>query len=229
LVFILVDNQTFLINTYSGGMTAHSRFNKEKENMATLSQMGIPGAGFGILHPKQKYRWRVTFVGFARLVSGASSRELTRQATTVTRPNLSFEEIQMHRYNSIAYAAGKHTWDPISLTIEDDITGLASYAVQGQLETQQRLIGADLPGQWLNAAATGSDYKFGTILEMLDGNEGVVESWKVEGCWLQSVDYGDLDYSASDANTITMQIRYDHARQDLTGQGYGTALAGNLN
>ena len=196
--------------------------------MATLSQMGIPGAGFGILHPKQKHRWQVTFVGLARLVPGATSREITRQATSITRPNLSFEEVPIHRYNSVAYVAGKHTWEPISLTLEDDITGLASFAIQGQLETQQRLIGADLPGEWLNAAATGSDYKFGTILEALDGNEGIVERWKIEGCFIQSADYGDLDYSASDAATITLQIRYDHARQELTGQGYGTALNGNL-
>ena len=196
--------------------------------MATLSQMGIPGAGFGILHPKQKHRWQVTFVGLARLVPGASSREITRQATTITRPNLSFEEVPIHRYNSVAYIAGKHTWEPISLTVEDDITGLAAYAVQGQLETQQRLIGGDLPGEWLNAAATGSDYKFGTILEALDGNEGIVERWRIEGCFLMSADYGDLDYSSSEAATITMQIRYDHARQELTGSGYGTALNGNL-
>lgn len=196
--------------------------------MGTLSQMGIPGAGFGILHPKQKHRWQVTFVGLARLVPGVSSRELTRQATTITRPNLSFEEVPIHRYNSTAYVAGKHTWDPISLTLEDDITGLASAAVQGQLETQQRLIGGDLPGDWLNAGATGSDYKFGTILQQLDGNEGVVEEWRLEGCWIVSSDYGDLDYSASDAATITLSIRYDHARQELSGDGYGTALNGNL-
>lgn len=196
--------------------------------MATLSQVGIPGAGFGILHPKQKYRWQVTFSGLARLVAGASSREITRQATNVTRPTLTFEEVPIHRYNTVAYMAGKHSWSEVSLTLEDDITGLASYAVQGQLETQKRLIGADLPGQYLNSAATASDYKFGLLLEQLDGNEGVVESWKMEGCFILSADYGDLDYSSSDAATITLSIRYDHARQDLTGQGYGTLISGNL-
>ena len=195
--------------------------------MATLSQMGIPGAGAGVLHPKQKYRWRVTFVGLARLVPGADGKELTRQAITISRPNLTFEEITMHRDNSTAYVAGKHTWDPISLTIEDDITGLASYAVQGQLETQQRLIGADV-GTWLNSAATGKDYKFAMTISQLDGNEGVVETWKLEGCWIVSSNYGDLDYSSSDAATIELSIRYDHARQELSGQGYGTALEGFL-
>ena len=196
--------------------------------MATLSQMGIPGAGFGVLHPKQRHRWQVTFVGLARLVPGVSAREITRQAVTVSRPSVEFEEVPIHRYNSISYVAGKHSFQPLNLTIEDDITGLASAAVTGQLETQQRLIGADLPGQWLNAGATGSDYKFGTILQQLDGNDGVVETWKLEGCFIQSADFGDLDYSSSDASTIQMVIRFDIARHELTGQGYGTALNGNL-
>lgn len=196
--------------------------------MATLSDMGIPAAGFGILHPKLKHRWQVTFVGLARLVAGANSRDLTRQATNVQRPNISFEEVTMHRYNSTAYVAGKHRFEQISLTVEDDITGLAAGAIQGQLETQQRLIGGDLPGQYLNQAATGSDYKFGIILESLDGGEGVVERWKLEGCYIASADYGDFDYSDSTAATISLQIRFDHARQELTAQGYGTGLGGNL-
>lgn len=196
--------------------------------MATLSQMGIPGAGFGVLQPKQKFKWQVTFVGLAKLVAGANSRDLTRQATTIDRPNLSFDTIEIHRYNSRSYVAGRHEWQPINMTLEDDITGLASYAVQGQLETQQRLIGADLNGNWLNSAATGSDYKFGTIIQQLDGNEAVVETWKLEGCFFVSANYGNLAYDTSDAATIEISMRFDHAQQFLTGQGYGTALAGNL-
>jgi hypothetical protein len=65
-------------------------------------------------------------------------------------------------------------------------------------------------------------------IEQLDGNEGVVETWKLEGCWIVSSNYGDLDYSSSEAATIELSIRYDHARQELSGQGYGTALEGFL-
>jgi hypothetical protein len=198
--------------------------------MATLSQMGIPGAGFGILHPKQRNKWQVSFVGLGRLVGGAENlaRDITRQAINFTRPTVTFEEVTIHRYNTVAYVAGKHSWNTVTLTLEDDISGLASTAVQAQLETQQRLIGNDLPGQWLNTAATGSDYKFGTILQMLDGNEGVTETWKLEGCFIMSANYGELDYSDSTAIQISLELRYDHARHELTGQGYGTALNGNL-
>jgi hypothetical protein len=172
-------------------------------------------------------RWTVTFSGLAALVPSASGRDLTRQATVIQRPNLAFVEVPIHRYNSTAYIAGKYEWQPIDFTVEDDITGLASAAVQGQLETQQQLIGADV-GAYLPTAATGSDYKFGTILQQLDGNEGIVETWLLEGCWIKSANYGDMDYNSSDAMTIQLNIRFDHASQQLTGQGYGSAIGGVL-
>lgn len=190
--------------------------------------MGIPGAGSGILHPRLKNKWRITFQDIGRAVSGINSRNLTMQATTVTRPQLEFQEVELHRYNSVAYIAGKHTWSAMNLTVEDDITGLASKVVKGQLETQQRLVGIDLDGRWLNTAATGSDYKFGVKLEMLDGDEGVVETWILEGVFIQAADFSDLDYSASEAVTIQLTLRYDHARSIESGDGYGTALGGNV-
>jgi hypothetical protein len=196
--------------------------------MATLSNFGIPGAGSGILHPRLKNKFRITFLNMGQLVPGTNSRNLTMQVTNITLPNLTFEEVVLHRYNSTAYIAGKHSWEPITVTVEDDITGLAATVVKAQLETQQRIIGVDLDGRWLNTAATGSDYKFGAKIEQLDGDEGVVQTWILEGAMLAGADFGDRDYSASEAATITMQVRFDHARHIESGSGYGTALGGNV-
>lgn len=191
--------------------------------MATINDYGIPGVGSGILHPKHKNRWRVTF---ANMGGGADSQPVSMQAVTITRPKITFDEIELHRYNSRAWVAGKHNWDPMTLTIEDDVTGTASSVVQAQLQKQQWLIGAE--GQWLAAAGEGSLYKFVTYLDQLDGNDQVIEKWTVEGCFIQNADYGDLDYSANDKVTITLQIRFDHARQSLGGytQGEGVATGG---
>jgi 5-enolpyruvylshikimate-3-phosphate synthase len=196
--------------------------------MATLSNFGIPGAGSGILHPRLKNKFRISFLNMGQLVPGTNTRNLTMQVTNITLPNLTFEEVILHRYNSTAYIAGKHSWEPITVTVEDDITGLAATVVKAQLETQQRIIGVDLDGRWLNTAATGSDYKFGAKIEQLDGNEGVVQTWILEGAMITGSDFGDRDYSASEAATITMQIRFDHARHIESGAGYGTALGGNV-
>lgn len=191
--------------------------------MATINDFGIPGVGTGILHPKHKDRWRVTF---ANLGGGVDSQPVSMQAKSVVRPNLSFEEIELHRYNSRAWVAGKHTWTEMEIVLEDDVTSTASTVIQAQLQRQKWLIGAE--GQWLAAAGEGSLYKFVTYLDMLDGNDQVVEKWTVEGCWIKTADYGNVDYTANEAVTITMSVRYDHARQILGGyqQGPGVATGG---
>jgi hypothetical protein len=197
--------------------------------MATLAQVGIAGVGNGVLQPKAKNRWRVLFTGLGG-ISGSTSgvpNDLSLQVITHTRPSLSFEEVQLDRYNSRVYVAGKHTFDPATLTIEDDITNRATHAIQSQLEMQQRLIG--VTGPWLNTAPTAFSYKFGMQLEMLDGNEAVTESWKYEGCFLQAVNWGDLDYSTGEKVTIDLTVRFDHARQILNSVVTGSAIGGLIN
>lgn len=191
--------------------------------MSTISDMGIPGVGSGILHPKHKNRWRVTF---ANMGGGTDSQPVSMQAVTVSRPKLTFEKVPLHRYNSVAYVAGKHSWDPMSLTLQDDVTGTAGSVIQAQLQKQQWLIGAE--GQWLAAAGEGSLYKFVTYLDMLDGNDQVIEKWTIEGCWIENADWTDLDYSSSDPVTISLSLSYDHARQNIGGynQGQGIATGG---
>ena len=191
--------------------------------MATINDIGIPGVGSGILQPKLSNRWRVTF---SNMGGGVDSQPLSMQAITATRPVINFEEVELHRYNSKAWVAGKHSFEPMTLTVEDDVTGTAGRVIQDQLQGQQWLIGAQ--GQWLAARGEGSLYKFVTTLDMLDGNEQVIEQWFIEGCWFQNVDWSEVDYSASEAVKITMMIRYDHARQLIGGydQGQGVATGG---
>jgi hypothetical protein len=191
--------------------------------VSTINDIGIPGVGTGILHPKQKNRWRVTF---ANMGGGADSQPVSMQAVTVSRPTLNFEEVPLHRYNSVAYVAAKHSWDEMKLTLQDDVTGTASSVVQAQLQKQQWLIGAE--GQWLAAAGEGSLYKFVCYLDMLDGNDQVIEKWTVEGCWIKNTNYGELDYTTGDPVQIDLSIRFDHARQSLGGynQGQGIATGG---
>lgn len=198
--------------------------------MATINDIGIPGVGSGILAPKLQNRWRVSFIGIGGNQGGSNPANLALQAISVGRPNLSFDEVKLDRYNSTSYVAGKHTWDPCNLTVQDDVTGLASRVIQDQLQMQQYLIGAQ--GPWLGAGATASAYKFATKLDMLDGHgtgtlsNGVLESWLMQGCYIASVNWNNVDYSSSEAVTIELTIRFDHAVQTLNGIGYGTSIGG---
>lgn len=188
--------------------------------MATINDFGIPEVGTGILQPKMKNRWRVIFTN----IGGATdSQPLSMQAITVSRPNLSFDEVQLDRYNSRGWVAAKHTWSEMNLTIEDDVTSQAARVIQEQLQKQQYLTGIE--GPWLAAAPEGSVYKFTTRLDMLDGNEQVIERWYVEGCWIKTADYTDLDYAASEKVVINLTLRYDHARQEFPNYTGGPGLA----
>lgn len=196
--------------------------------MATMAEAGIMGYAGIILHPKHQNKWRITFQGIGKIAGFTDGKDLTIQTINVQRPNLEKTEVAIHRYNSTAYVAGKHEWQPMSMTFEDDINGLASNVLKAQVETQQRIIGNSLgqDGRYLNTAATGSDYKFSVTLEQLDGDEGIVEMWVLEGVWVKSADFGELDMSSSEAVKVQVTLRFDHAYTVDLMNDYGTAIGG---
>lgn len=172
--------------------------------MANLNQFGIPTEnGTTMMMPKLQYRFRVNLYNFGR---EATSVELTQNVVSVTRPSVTHEEVTLDAYNSRAYLAGKHSWEPITLTIRDDMNNTASKHVASQLQKQLN--------HGLQAAPpAGSNYKFGMVIEQLDGGQPgtIIESWSINGCFIQNVNYGENNYATSDVMTITLQIRYDNA------------------
>jgi len=178
--------------------------------MATLNKFGVPvgplgidGRG-GILQPKLKYRFRVRTVNFGP-TGPREQINLTQQVMNVTKPQLTQEEVQIDSYNSRAWVAGKHTWNPITLVVRDDITNSVSKLVGFQMQKQVNHFEQTAP-------AAGQNYKFTTFIETMDGGNVVVqEQWTLEGCWLQDVNYDSLDYTTSDVQMITMSIRFDNA------------------
>jgi hypothetical protein len=192
-------------------------------SISTLSKLSVPlasdqsASSQGLLMPKLQYRFRVSLEGFG--VSG-STTELTKQVIDVTRPNVSFEDIEISVYNSKVRLAGRHTWENISLNVRDDATGQVSKLVGEQLQKQ-----FDFYEQ--SSAASGIDYKFTTRIEVLDGGNGVstpnvLETWEIYGCYLQSANYNSLTYATSEPVTIALTIRYDNAVQSPNGTGVGT-------
>src|SRR6056297_1850840 len=100
--------------------------------MADLSKFGVPldGNKLGILQPKLNYRFRVVFQNFG---TNNNLRELTGQVQSVTRPSINQPGTAVHSYNSLAYAMGKHEWQPITLVARDDVTNAVTSAVHSQV------------------------------------------------------------------------------------------------
>ena len=171
----------------------------------------------GLLMPKLQYRFRVSLEGFG---VSTPTPELTKQVIDVTRPQISFENIEIPVYNSKVNLAGKHTWNPITLNLREDVNGNVQKLVGEQLQKQ-----FDFMEQ--ASAASGGDYKFLTRIEILDGGNGafvpnVLETWEIYGCYVQEANYNTLAYANNEPVTVTLNIQYDNAVQIPGGSGVGT-------
>ena len=193
--------------------------------VSSLSRMTVPLASDqsnpnqGLLMPKLKYRFRVIFENF-----GVSTprTELTKQVMDFTRPNVSFEAIDLPIYNSTIKLAGKYSWADLTCQVRDDAGGQVSKLIGEQLQKQ-----VDFMEQ--SSAASGIDYKFLTRFEVLDGGNGAnepiaLETWEIYGCYLSEVNYNNMDYGANEAVTISMTIRFDNAIQTPVGSGVGAIV-----
>ena len=198
-------------------------------SVATLSKFTVPlasdqsASNQGLLMPKLQYRFRLILENF-----GVSTprTELTKQVVDVTRPSLTFDETILDVYNSRVYLAGKHTWEPITINIRDDVNNSVTKLCGEQIQKQ-----FDFFEQ--SSASSGTDYKFTGRIEMLDGGNGanavsVLETWELYGAYVQNINYNTVAYNTSDPATITLSIRYDNAIQAPRGTGIGTAVARTL-
>jgi|TARA_A100001515_G_scaffold40360_1_gene31729 hypothetical protein len=198
-------------------------------SVATLSKFTVPlasdqsASNQGLLMPKLQYRFRLILENF-----GVSTprTELTKQVIDVTRPSLTFDETILDVYNSRVYLAGKHTWDPLTINLRDDVNNSVTRLCGEQIQKQ-----FDFFEQ--SSASSGTDYKFTGRIEMLDGGNGanavtVLETWELYGAYVQNINYNTMAYATSDPATITLSVRYDNAIQAPRGTGVGTAVARTL-
>jgi len=192
-------------------------------SISSLSKITVPlasdqsASAQGLLMPKLQYRFRVSFENFG---ISTPTTELTKQVIDVTRPQLTFENMEIPIYNSKVYLAGKHTWNPLTVNLREDVSNNVQKLVGEQLQKQ-----FDFMEQ--ASAAAGVDYKFATRIEILDGGNGaytpnVLETWEVYGCYITEANYGSLAYANNEPVQVTLNIQYDNAVQLTNGVGVGT-------
>jgi len=197
--------------------------------ISTLSKFTVPLASSdsasnqGLLMPKLQYRFRLTLENFG---VSTPTTELTKQVVDVTRPTVGFEQMTLDVYNSRVYLAGKHSWEPITINLREDVNNNVQKLVGEQLQKQ-----FDFYEQ--SSAASGIDYKFTIRIEILDGGNGanvpqVLETFELYGCYVENANYNQLSYSANEPVTVTLAVRYDNAIQSPQGTGIGSTVGRSL-
>ena len=147
---------------------------------------------FTPFEPKLKNRFILDIDGLPAYVIKASGR-----------PQITFEEVELRHMNVSRYVHGKGTWQPITMTLYDPIVPSASQAVM----------------EWIrlsHESVTGRDgysdfYKKNITFNLVGPVGDVVEEWELVGAYIQSANFGDLDFSASEPVEITLTLKYDYA------------------
>jgi len=169
---------------------------------------GAGGTGpSNLIEIRRKHRW--TFE-----VLGNFSTQQLLVLQKAARPKFEFEEPPMHHNQEVAYFAGKQKWEPIQLVWYDvEQTPDMSAGVYAWLGTVVDLT-------VLNVASPAV-YKTQASLQMEDGFGNADEKWAIYGCWPKDVNWGELDYAATELMTIEAQLRYDRANR-ICGNTSGT-------
>jgi hypothetical protein len=166
----------------------------------------VGGKGTGPNHTvetRRRHRWI-----FRTLGKGSSefASEVLLILKEASRPQFNFEEPVMHHNQEQAYFAGKQTWEAVKLVWYDgEQNPDISKEMWEWVNTVCNIpaVTVDIPG----------NYKKQGKLQMLDGAGTSTETWQMYGCWPQSTNWNNLDYSDTEIQTIEVTMRYDRAER----------------
>ena len=121
----------------------------------------------------------------------------------VSRPTISQDSKVLNHINVQRYVKGRSVWGPVSMTLFDPIVPSAAQSVM----------------EWVrlhHESVTGRDgysdmYKKDVTFNMLGPVGDVVEEWVLKGTYIETANFGDLDYASSDPAEITLTLKYDYA------------------
>jgi hypothetical protein len=121
------------------------------------------------------------------------------------RPSAKINATEIPFLNTSTYVAGRFVWEELRVQFKDPIGPSASQALMEWF----RLHAESVTGRMGYAAG----YKKDVELEMLDPTGVVVEKWILQGTFLTSLNFGDLDYSRDELATIDATLRMDRCIQ----------------
>lgn len=123
------------------------------------------------------------------------------------RPNISFKELEANHLTETIYYPGRPDWKPLTLILYD-INRNDKHPI---FEWLRLAADFDDNGKVTYKASCDGFKKPIATLELYSGCGDLMERWKYENIWPQSVEFGELDMSSSEVITCDVTLRYDRA------------------
>jgi len=121
---------------------------------------------------------------------------------SVTSPSFTDEEIVLDHINSYRKVRGKRRWNNMTLSLYDPVTPSGAQAVMEW---------ARLSYESVTGRAGYSDmYKKRVTLNILGPVGDIVGEWVIMGAFITEANFGDYDWSSSDAVEISLTLGMDY-------------------
>lgn len=142
--------------------------------------------------PKMKNRYQMVIDGIESYLVKAAAR-----------PSIQFEKVTLDHMNVKRHLKGKGEWQDVTITLYDPIVPSGAQAVMEWIRlSHESLTGRDGYGDFYK-----KDIDFYSVGPVGDK----IEHWKLKGAWIQSSNFGDVDFSSNEPQTIEVILTYDYA------------------
>ena len=121
----------------------------------------------------------------------------------MARPTITFDEVVLEHINVKRYVKGKGAWQPLEITLYDPIVPSASQAVMEWVREHHESV--------TGRQGYSDVYKKDITFNLLGPVGDIVEEWTLKGTFIQSANFGTMDYGTSDPVEITLTLQYDYA------------------
>lgn len=122
---------------------------------------------------------------------------------TAARPSIQFETVVLEHINLKRKLQGKGDWQDITITLYDPIVPSGAQAVMEWI----RLGHESITGR----RGYADFYKKDITFYMLGPVGDKVEQWTLKGAFINSANFGDLDFASNDPAEIELTLSYDYA------------------
>lgn len=169
--------------------------------------------------PKRQYRFLVTI---GNLPDGAQWF-----AKSAQKPSFEINHSEHAFLNHTFYYPGRVTWNTVDVTMVDPVS---PDALANTLSIIQGA-GYKPPGNFTETTtiskASAVSALGGVVIQMIQSDGAVIESWTLNGAFITNVNYSDLAYDQDGLVEITLTFRYDWA--DCVTANPASGIAGPTN
>jgi len=133
------------------------------------------------------------------------------------RPQLAWKEIESQHVVENVYFPGTPDWKPLQLTLYDYCFRSDNHPIFQwireiyDLDYFNNLQFRPIVSGGVSRAGTADSFKRQGDLSILSSCGDVIERWRLENCWPQTADWGELDMGDSEVVTCQVTLRFDRA------------------